>query len=1215
MANETIEVLRIPGTLFPRGPFDENASYKFLNIVESGGSGYVCLQPCTGIPVTNTAYWFKFVFKGDKGDAFTYADLTAEQKAELVRDATAAAQSAADDAAAALQKFNTIKAAIDAIDPQSTEGSIQTLAAKQGLLEADLNALGPKISGVAGGEVEPDVTWEDGLIYSNGNISTSIAYQKSNKIALKKGETLTFTGGNLSALAARAVAAYVDDTFSAADSRYYANNTSAESISYTATKDVDVIVSSEKTLFQGPIKITIPSKVAELYTTLKTSVSRINKLDDTSFGVLGSHNITDGVLGSNNTFGTGGTSALISVNGGYSYKIVGHRLHNVIYAFLKSYPSLGSAVVYATGASRQVISTAGTYTATGTIPSDAAYLLVSMTVGNVDWSPSKIVFNDEEFPASSQSIKDTLVELNSKITSSANELTNTFDKKISYSPTDVVENAGYFLQSAVGLYPTKAASSDSLNVVTDPISLNEGEILHFVGATIHSQPFVGALCLEDGTLRESIIENKGDGSYSYCATKDCYVVLSYDTRTTHYVWKTPVIPSGVSCRDIYMRYNVNTDNTYYDISSKTFKDGNQIWCSMTIEAEGVLFVDFSTYLPSGVTSPVALLVFLGDDDEYIKFAFDFRNLSVTGNYSNRVYAPIGTKKIVVCQRTGYAKDTTLHLYEGRKIPFTQEQSFSTMREMVSSGARGLVSVGQMLFKSKISSPTQKFHTQTGISNGSYFDANKSFAQYSTVGESHHIPDSILDGAVGEEISFVPEAGYLRKIVGKGEDDTFYIEFYPSSYGSSPAGTANRVLLEKTTDFVNFTTIAKGYNSTSDDGVFIPDIMLLGILIVKECADGSLIVGCKYRDASMSATDGSGNTRNNEFLGCLRISPDRSSMSICTGIDIDGNSSRVIGSHGLADGGTAYVSAGMYDWHLQVCGNRVLMSEYGSRDSLHDDWGRVWYSDDCGVHWKEVWQTRNHISEGVADGSQQPSHTHGIMIDPYSDTIWVIVGETNRNLYYTDKGMEATDNDWTCIPIRDQLILPSISYMQVVNGYPFKDRIVFGSDNSGIGALYAINRLEDGGFSDIEIAHEVLPFNFAGTTYCAGAQSRRDLNSPALLCVTRENHANTEEQNELLMQQHLGRVIATWDGINFFEIWHDNSYGEHTVKVNGDLTTRNIAYCTRDMQAWLLKNGDLVIKYAGRDYAYLGDTGYVAGYGDFCARCYIIRNAERYFAVK
>ena len=149
----TIEVLRIPGTLFPRGPYDENAAYKFLNFVEDGGNGYVCLQPCTGVPVTNTAYWFKFVFRGEKGDAFTYADLTAAQKAELVQDATAAAQaaassaqSAADDAAAALQKFNTIKAAIDALDPTSTEGSIQTLAAKQGLLEANLNALGLKVS-------------------------------------------------------------------------------------------------------------------------------------------------------------------------------------------------------------------------------------------------------------------------------------------------------------------------------------------------------------------------------------------------------------------------------------------------------------------------------------------------------------------------------------------------------------------------------------------------------------------------------------------------------------------------------------------------------------------------------------------------------------------------------------------------------------------------------------------------------------------------------------------------------------------------------------------------------------------------------------------------------------------------------------------------------------------------------------------------------------
>lgn len=202
MPTQTIEVLRIPGTLFPRGPFDENADYKFLNFVESGGNGYVCLQPCTGIPVTNTAYWFKFVFKGEKGDAFTYADLTAEQKAELVRDATAAAQaaassaqSAADDAAAVLQKFNTIKAAIDAIDPQSTEGSIQTLAAKQGLLEADLNALGPELYKEESLELTTSSV-KLTIDTTNNVVATTSSEQRCYYAQVKAGDKLVITATN-----------------------------------------------------------------------------------------------------------------------------------------------------------------------------------------------------------------------------------------------------------------------------------------------------------------------------------------------------------------------------------------------------------------------------------------------------------------------------------------------------------------------------------------------------------------------------------------------------------------------------------------------------------------------------------------------------------------------------------------------------------------------------------------------------------------------------------------------------------------------------------------------------------------------------------------------------------------------------------------------------------------------------------------------------------
>ena len=123
-------VLEFNAALLPRGPFDLSASYETLNFVESGGSGYVCLQPCSGIPVTNTAYWFKFVHKGDPGTPFTYADLTPEQKAELAHDATIAAQAAQAAAEQAAQKFTAIKDAIDALDPsQSTSDAIVAEAA------------------------------------------------------------------------------------------------------------------------------------------------------------------------------------------------------------------------------------------------------------------------------------------------------------------------------------------------------------------------------------------------------------------------------------------------------------------------------------------------------------------------------------------------------------------------------------------------------------------------------------------------------------------------------------------------------------------------------------------------------------------------------------------------------------------------------------------------------------------------------------------------------------------------------------------------------------------------------------------------------------------------------------------------------------------------------------------------------------------------------
>ena len=203
-------VLEFNAALLPRGPFDLSASYETLNFVESGGSGYVCLQPCSGIPVTNTAYWFKFVHKGDPGTPFTYADLTAEQKAELAHDATIAAQAAQAAAEQAAQKFTAIKDAIDALDPsQSTSDAIVAEAAarsaKDAELESTLGQLGPKIDGKAGSfdsSSDADLAIGDAggrviLQVKNGHIQTKhFDSSKGNARMLESGSPADFVVGD-----------------------------------------------------------------------------------------------------------------------------------------------------------------------------------------------------------------------------------------------------------------------------------------------------------------------------------------------------------------------------------------------------------------------------------------------------------------------------------------------------------------------------------------------------------------------------------------------------------------------------------------------------------------------------------------------------------------------------------------------------------------------------------------------------------------------------------------------------------------------------------------------------------------------------------------------------------------------------------------------------------------------------------------------------------
>lgn len=1105
--------------------------------------------------------------------------------------------------------ISTDKTYTDGVVSEVTEGEITEINERLTPLETQAEEASSKIDALedylTSKTDTPSVTWTNGMIYNRSTVSTNSSYQRTDPIKMYLGDVVSFTGGKGdTTLSVVAVAQYDEGTYSKLVAY---SSSSVETITWTATEECYIVISTKKTEFSGDITIQRKGEIARIEEDIQANDEKILHLQDEVFGVLAEQNIVTGILNSSNELaGSTSSSACISVNAGETFRIVGRSSGNAIYAFLKEYPTYGAVVSYATDSSRVIIRSSSEVS--GTIPSDADYLLVSITSAGVDWTPSGIYLGGVSYH---QSLNDKIAELESS--EEDNIQWQKENQNIGYIALTPTEESGYYIGAGTGTSTYKGTTSYTSYVVTEPIPLGKGETL-FINCTPVPNQRLAAYCSSLGEFGDIAINSDGSAkTYHLYADDDCYVILSYNTSQEHTIWKIANLPQGYTCEEVYLARDA--DDLYYNYSSYAFLDGNDIWCSRTIDVEGKLFIDFTTYFPSGTTSNVALFAFLDEDDNYLTYAYSFIDVN-EGSYSGRAYIPINAKSVVISVRTYLAAKTICHIYGKENKPFAKEMVFDTMREMVECRAKGIISVGSMLFKNIVEDPEFKEHTQQGFDKVPYFDANESFKQYRAVGENHFIADGIFDDSnIGEEISFVPEDGYMRIIVGKGEDDTFYTTLFPSSFNGT-AGDSKRVILEKTTDFVSFETLAKGYDNTTDDGLYIDSIALTSILIVKECADGSLIIGAKYRDDSESSTDSDGNTRYNEYLGCFRITPNRSAMAICEGYDINGDASRVIGSHGIADGGTSYVSAGMYDWHMQVCGAKVLVSEYGSRDSLNDDWGRVWYSEDCGINWKEVFQTRQHITEGVEDGSQQPSHTHGIMIDPYSDNIFVIVGEDNRNLFYTDKGMNATSTDWECIAIREQLIVPNLSYMQVVNGYPFKDRIIFGSDNSSIGALYAINRLEDGGFSEIEIAHEILPFYISGTTYCAAAQSRRDANSPALLCVTRENQASSETENELLMQQHLGRVIATWDGISFFEIWHDNTYGSHPANVGGTITTKNYAYCTRGMQAWLLNNGDLVIKYSGREHFYYGGSDYTSvATGDFCARCYIIRNAERYLVVK
>lgn len=539
----------------------------------------------------------------------------------------------------------------------------------------------------------------------------------------------------------------------------------------------------------------------------------------------------------------------------------------------------------------------------------------------------------------------------------------------------------------------------------------------------------------------------------------------------------------------------------------------------------------------------------------------------------------------------------LYIYEGgtkylavdtnarKEIEDIEIKDFNTLKELAVSQRTGLNRVGGYLLRNIVEHPYASNLTQEAHQDP-YYDVNYTVGKYDVVNEQNIVEHkNIMNNCRSEEIDFTPEDGFVRIIVGKNSDDVFFVA-HVASNRLGVFGDPAYDSLETTTDFVNFTTILRGSTSSGSDGLVIPNITNVKVKCVKEFSDGHYIV-------ALNALDTVNNTNYTRFY---RMTHDFSQIDLMSYINFNNQTVDMIDENATE----------VYDWSIFVSGNKALVTTYGSRNPL-TDYGRVWYTENSGYNWKQIFQTSTHLP------AQTQAHTHGVIIDPYTGRLYVLVGEHYSSIWYSDKGYNTTNSDWTQIDLTSKPVYDFQTGIQVVNGYPFKESVIFGSDNEGVGCVYRMNKKDNGSLSDPESAHEFLPNKFNGTFYCAAEMSRRDDKTPLLMCETHENAMLTEGNNELLNFYHKARVLATYDGINFTEVWSDDTYGTHNVYINDQIVERDFSLCTRGMNCYLLKNGDAVIKYSGRDYYYFGGDPMfsVSGLSNGCSKVKIIKNVEKY----
>ena len=503
--------------------------------------------------------------------------------------------------------------------------------------------------------------------------------------------------------------------------------------------------------------------------------------------------------------------------------------------------------------------------------------------------------------------------------------------------------------------------------------------------------------------------------------------------------------------------------------------------------------------------------------------------------------------------------------------------FDTFKKLVESRLTGKHRFSGYEMRTKVPYKPYVYEHKQDAHPEPYYNVNYTLSQYYQTSESK-LTKNICNNLEYEDIDFTPVSdGFTRIIVGKNDDDLFFVS-YVASDRKGQFGDGKYDKLEVTKDFKTFKTILKSdQNNIDTDGLILPNMTNIKVVSVKEFADSSYILAIRCKDY----------INDTNYTHFYRMNKDFTSINHSTYVDFNGNTSDMIDEY----------NNDVYDWHIFVSGEKCLATTYGNRNPETDK-GRVWYTENNGYSWKQIFQTSNHLPENVH------AHTHGVMIDSYTNRLYVIIGENDSSVYYSDKGYNTTDNDWTKINLKNMPCYNFQTGTQVVNAYPFKDSIIFGSDNEGVGAIYRMNKLDDGNLSYIEPAHEFLPNKYNGTFYCSAEMSRKNSHNPLFICETHENARLTEEDNELLNKYNKARVLATMDGVHFVEIWTDDTYGERTVYINKSETTRRYSMCTRGMNFWLLNNGNALMKFSGRDYQYFGGSPLFSVVGNTDDSCHV-----------